>query len=99
MRASGNAAIDPGCLADLADDAAASPRTATAETSATDRSITLRTRASDVDLDEASDSNRQCPQCHAVLKLARVSPGPSPDYEAHTFVCMGCDFVFTARVE
>lgn len=59
----------------------------------------MQSRASDFDLDDAPDSDRQCPQCQAVLKLARVSPGPSPDYEAHTFVCTGCDFVFTARVE
>jgi hypothetical protein len=59
----------------------------------------LPTCASDFDLDHAPDSDRPCPKCRATLKLVRVSPGPSLDYAAHTFVCGSCTFAFTARVE
>jgi hypothetical protein len=42
---------------------------------------------------------RNCPKCGSIMRLWRVAPSPSVNYEAHTFDCANCGFRYTARID
>jgi hypothetical protein len=49
--------------------------------------------------EDLPDAGYPCPICQGRLKLAKISAGPSPKYEARTFVCLDCGHYYTKRVE